>query len=1513
MKFGNVDSMSSDIFTILGFHPIVEQWFKTQFAAPSPPQRRGWPSIAKGEHTLILAPTGSGKTLAAFLWSIDKLFREAIKTDSQGFSKNTIGVHTLYISPLKALNNDIHRNLQAPLQQIRRQARKEGIPIPEIRVAVRTGDTPPHVRQSMLRKPPHILITTPESFYLMLTSTRGRELFRHVQFVIVDEIHALCTNKRGVHLSLSLERMLPLCKSQPVRIGLSATQKPLQRIAAYLGGRQFTPRRRSATARPVNIVDCGQRKHLDLKVVTPVSSFDDLPDVSVWEPVYQKLYEWIRAHKTTLVFASMRAQTEKIARRLNEIHRQMTDDPGAELALAHHGSISREIRYEIEARLKAGKIPAVIATATLELGIDIGSIDLVVHLEAPRSVSSAMQRVGRSGHLISATSKGRILVLYPSDLDDAVTMARCMHHADIEAARIPENALDVLAQHIVAEIAVKNWDFTKLFRLIQQSYCYRTLSPSNFKHVIEMLSGRFADSPLQALKARISWDKVNNRLIARRGSRMVAVLNSGTIPDRGYFGVYLKDSNIRLGEVEEEFVFESRVGETFFLGNSEWRIDSIMQSRIIVTPVAAIKPKAPFWMGDTLYRDYATSKKIGRFRQKLLEHIDRGTAENWLNATYYADRRTAENLVRYFQRQRESIDTIPTDTQFVVESTTNADGQPVFFLHAPLGARVNGAWAVALAAALERQWQTTAQYSFDDDGLMVRLPDTTEKPPLEKLFKLSPAEIEENLISALPANPIFAVQFRYNAARSLLLPRSQPKKRIPLWLQRLRAADLLQVVQQYPDFPVISETFRECLQDVFDLPILKKVIQHLNAGRIRIRFAQPSCPSPMAANIMFKFVATYLYELDKTRQPRNVAGSSQFLTEILDHAQIPAVVTPGLIRQAEMRWQHLAPEHKATSAEDLFDIIEKLGPMDVSQLAKRSRQDPKPWIAELASSRRIENIASKENDPGTEYWTVSSTEQQTHLAHKAPGNRRRILRYLSSRGPVDADRIQTDLKLSPSSVDKALQTLYRQKKVVHGQLTMGLDKTQWCDRQNFMQLYRMAIAWRRSVQAPATRKTFNRFLFEWHRINKPEQSLMECFQRYRGLRFPLQFFERNVLFSRFHQPGQAMWTEALAEIEGLISNGEIIVLSSKDNDTARRYLQFRLRGDGSIFSDPDTLCAALENVSTAAKTAFDFLNENGASYVRDVEMGTGLSRLQLQGALRELADQGLASCENYESFLMVLQSADGGDPIQTQRTEKYALNPYPNHRRPMRPSAVRKIVQEQTRMQNGRWFLTTSFAIMGKLLTESDRTTTQARLLLQRYGILVKEFYRHEKGLLPWYRIFQSLKRLEWQGEIRRGYFVEGLSGVQFAMPEALELLEKIHHQRFETDPRPLLLSCVDPALPYGGTLQWQLTGRAGYRSKIVRSPLNHLVFLNGDVVLYCESFFQRLSIFNDLPPMFWDSMKRILQDHIKMPHHLKLKNRIEIQQINGEPAGASLFSDELRKAGFEKDGNKLVLWPSTI
>ncbi|MCZ6819766.1 MAG: DEAD/DEAH box helicase, partial [Calditrichaeota bacterium] len=885
--------------TTYKFHPAIKKWFDGQFDQPSPPQAQGWPAIAAGKHTLILAPTGSGKTLAAFLWCIDEIFRGQMASGKQ---ENT-SVHTLYISPLKALNNDIHRNLQEPLQGIRRESKKAGLALLEIRALVRTGDTPAHVRQSIVKKPPHILITTPESLYLLLTSERGREIFHGLRYLIVDEIHALSNGKRGVHLSVTLERLMPLCQNEPVRIGLSATQRPLQRIAAFLGGQRHVAKSGRFEPRPVTIIDCGQRKNLDLKVISPVESFSDLPAATVWPAVINKLYEFITAHKTTLVFVNMRAQTERVARLLNQMHQEETGEPETVLALAHHGSISREARYEIEERLKAGEIPAVIATASLELGIDIGSIDLVVQLEAPRTVSGGLQRVGRSGHVLSATSKGRIIPMYPADLDDAVAMVQLMQKGEIEQTVIPENCLDVLAQQIVAEVAQRDWSRQALFRLVRQSYCYRDLSEMAFDRVLEMLAGRYAEAPLRALRSKISWDRINDRLIALRGARLHATLQGGTIPDRGYYSVYLADSNARLGEMEEEFVFESRVGHVFFLGNNEWRIEEIKNDRIMVSPVQAVKPRAPFWKGDLLYRDFETSRKIGAFRRAFIEQ----SASKPPDEKYLAsDRATLANLASYLERQGEATIVVPDDKQIVVEQFSDSADEPHLILHTCFGARVNGLWAIALAAAGEQRYGAQVQYTHDDDGLLLRSPDASEPIPIKALLTLSADDLEDLLIAALIDTPIFTIRFRYNATRALILARSQPGKRIPLWLQRLRAADLLQVVRQYPDFPILAETYRDCLHDVFDLGALRQVADALQKGELRVHYVQTPLPSPMASGLMFDFLSENLYEGDRSRLPAQAAAvSSELLADILQREAIPTIVTAEMVQQAEARWQHL--------------------------------------------------------------------------------------------------------------------------------------------------------------------------------------------------------------------------------------------------------------------------------------------------------------------------------------------------------------------------------------------------------------------------------------------------------------------------------------------------------------------------------------------------------------------------------------------------------------------------------
>jgi ATP-dependent Lhr-like helicase len=943
------------------FHPAVSAWFAQTFGQPSPPQERGWPQIAAGKNVLILAPTGSGKTLAAFLWCINDLLEQSLATDKEIFEKNYLGgIHTLYISPLKALNNDIEKNLQAPLTGIRETAAQIQLDIPQIRLLMRTGDTPSDVRQKMLKRPPHILITTPESFFIMLTSERAREMYRTVKYVIVDEIHALCGQKRGVHLSLSLERLAHLCRKDFVRIGLSATQRPLDRIAAFLGGLVQSPKSEVVGGsdffpRPVTIIDCGQKKDVDLKIISAVEDYGNLPDDSIWPAITEKLYGLIQQHRTTLIFTLMRAQAEKIAKRLNDWHRQQTR-AAEELVQAHHGSLSKEVRLEMEDKLKRGELRALAATSSLELGIDIGSIDCVVQLGSPKSVSRAMQRVGRSGHLISATSKGRFFPLYRHDIGDLAMIARGMLDGAIEETSVPENCLDVLAQQIVAAVSVDEWNPDELYQLVCQSYCYRRLSRNLFDSVLDMLSGKYPSQDMRELRPKISWDRVNNRLIARRGARQTAIMNGGTIPDRGYYGVYIAGTNIKVGEMEEEFVFESRVGDIFYLGSSEWRITSIEHDRFWVAPAHSERPRPPFWRGDFFYRDYETGLRVGEFRRQVQERMTLPEALNWLMENYAMDRWSAENLLAHFAKQIDSTGALPTAQKIIVEQFYDEVGDPRLFVHSVFGGKVNAPWAYALQNKMEELTGVEVQSQFDDDGFILRFIDTDRPPSLEALLSLSPEEIEERNVKALTTTPPFATRFRYNAARALMLPRTTLQRRMPLWQQRLRAADLLQATRKFDDFPLIIETYRDCLRDALDLESLKRVIADIQAGKITVQYVQTDVPSPFTGNLLYNFLANYMYDFNEVRlsqHARALEVNRELLHEALNSGPVPAIISPELVENAEKYWQYREPQRRARSAEDLLEIINVLGDATTEELRERCDEKLEEYLNQLQEQGRI--------------------------------------------------------------------------------------------------------------------------------------------------------------------------------------------------------------------------------------------------------------------------------------------------------------------------------------------------------------------------------------------------------------------------------------------------------------------------------------------------------------------------------------------------------------------------------
>jgi ATP-dependent helicase Lhr and Lhr-like helicase len=1488
----------------LPFHPAVSSWFLQEFGKPSPPQKKGWPVIASGKHSLILAPTGSGKTLAAFLWCINELFKTGLSTDKKIF-ENKSGIHTLYISPLKALNNDIFTNLQVPLNGIFSTASELGLGPPTIKSAVRIGDTPPHVRQAMIKKPPHILITTPESLYLLLTSEKARGLFSQLSYIIVDEIHAVANNKRGVHLGLSLERLMPLCKSEPVRIGLSATQKPLERIAFFLGGQKWHQTTGRFIKRPVTIVDCGQRKKLDLGVISPTPDFTNLPDSSVWPQVINKLYDMILEHRTTLVFVNLRAQAEKIARQLNEKFRKTSNNANGVLALAHHGSISREIRYDIEARLKKGEIPAVIATASLELGIDIGSIDLVIQLESPKTVTSALQRVGRSGHLLKSTSKGRIIPLYQSDLDDAVAITKCMLAGEIEETHIPENCLDVLSQQIVAEVALQDWSRLELYRLFRQSYCYRHLTENTFDRVVDMLSGQYEDLELRALQPRITWDKINDQLVARRGSRLLAIMNGGTIADRGYYGVYLSGNNTRLGEMEEEFVFESRVGDVFYLGNNEWRIDTITRDRLMVSPLKSPKPRAPFWKGAPFFREFSTSEKVGDFREEAVNHIQTETFDDWLAECSNSDPHIAEGLFNYFSNQRQATNSVPTSKEITVEFFRDAVEEPQIVVHSPFGGKVNGAWCLALVAHLEARYNLSVQYSYNDDGLIIRLMDVVNPPPLESLFKITANDLEELFINSVGNTPLFTILFRHCATRALLLQRSRIGKRVPLWLQRLRAADLIQAVKENKDFPIITETYRECLQDVFDVTNFKIIINRIFSGKIKLHFIETQSPSPMTSALLFRFMAEHLYEEDRMRTTNLAAQvNSDLLAEILSRDSVPRIVTLSMAKEMELYWQFLIPGRFAKDKEDVFQIINQLGPISKTELDKRSATEMDLWIAELEKSNRIKKTSTG--------WILSEHQDLFLPPFKDDKIRERLNRILLVHGPVSLEQLLNLSNHSSESIIKTLDSLVAEKQVVQGKLIVDLDSQLWCDKQNFVLLYRKAISARRKSAEPANREQFYRFLLGWNNINSNNLSVQNLVNIYSGYYFPIHFFERAILSTRIKNNIPEM-NHASKELDNFISKGELFPIAKKENNSARTKLCFTNRRQGHVVFKSSYFEEKATNLGSENNEVLQFLKNNGSSSFGDIVEGCGLAQAAVEASLTSLALLSLVSCENYKAFLTVIR------PNQT-RGEKDQKGGWHNDikrswsvghgkRGPWAPS--RSNIAERVFKHSGNWFLTSSFAVMGKQVDKISQADLQARLLLQRYGVLVKEFYRREEGLLPWYNIFQALKKMEWSGEIRRGYFIDGLSGIQFAQPQAVEFLEKLKSEM----PKDQLafISTIDPALPLGGNIKWQIKSANDEDLSITRSASNHLLFVDGNPVLYSENWGARVQTTIFFKIIHVDFLIEQLKSIMRLPANLRPRKKLELQLWDGQKMSACKYVENFIKAGFEENNGMLVLWPSAV
>ncbi|MGA7397674.1 MAG: DEAD/DEAH box helicase, partial [Solirubrobacterales bacterium] len=958
------------------FSPEVRRWFEASFDGATPAQAEGWRAISEGSSTLICAPTGSGKTLASFLWGIDSLARRPDRPP---------GVKIVYVSPLKALSYDIERNLKAPLRGIGA----------DISVALRTGDTPQSERAKMRRNPPDILITTPESLYLMLSSG-AREIFHSVEAVIVDEIHAVAATKRGAHLALTLERLDHLVqRSQPKtkepekkpktgnelssydvksiasgrgiqRIGLSATQRPLERIAKYLVGPK----------RECSVIDAGERKKLDLEIVVPVEDMSN-PVVSdqavtgpaeghmrsIWPAIYPELLSLVRQHTSTIIFVNNRRAAERLAQRLNELDEEdgeslaaslnselpnptatettakkaaelaeAGEDAGPVLARAHHGSLSHDERTQIEEQLKSGQIPCLVATSSLELGIDMGAVDLVIQVESPKSVARGLQRIGRAGHGLGETSKGRIFPKFRGDLLESAVVTQRMREGSIEETVIPTNPLDVLAQHLISMAALDNWKTRDAYDLVTSTSSFAELSEEQYENVLDMLDGRYPSDRFAELRPRIVWDRTEGTIEGRKGSRSLVVTNAGTIPDRGLYGVHLPDGR-RVGELDEEMVYEARAGQVFLLGASSWRIQEITRDRVIVIPAPGVPGAVPFWRGDGIGRPVELGKAIGAFSREAVN-----SKPEELEKSHDLDPMAAANLVSYLQEQQAATRVVPSDTTIVIERFRDEIGDWRLCVLSPYGGRVHAAWGMAIAARLRDEHGLEADAIHSDDGIAVHLPDADE-PPSSDLVMIDPEELEDLVVRELGGSALFGARFRENAARSLLIPRAYPGKRTPLWQQRLKAQSLLEVAEDFPRFPVILETYRECLQDVFDLPALQELLRGLHSRELSLVEVETPTASPFASSLLFDYVATYMYEGDTPNAERRATALSldrELLRELLGQDELRQLIEPQALIDVELSLQHLTEHGKATDRDGLQQILRRIGDLTEAEAEERT-------------------------------------------------------------------------------------------------------------------------------------------------------------------------------------------------------------------------------------------------------------------------------------------------------------------------------------------------------------------------------------------------------------------------------------------------------------------------------------------------------------------------------------------------------------------------------------------------
>ncbi len=1505
-----------------GFHPAVSSWFRDRFGEPTPPQRLGWPAIASGRNCLIVAPTGSGKTLAAFLAALDHLWTTP---------RPKPGVRILYISPLKALNQDIWRNLQVPLEEIEARSNELGNPLPMLRVGVRSGDTPSHERAAMARKPPDILITTPESLHLLLTS-RARETLRGVSHVIVDEIHAVCPNKRGVFLALLLERLEAINPQSFVRIGLSATQTPLEEVARYLGGisRGGAARAGQGTGfRPVTIIDAGWRRDLDLEVIWPRTLGRKVVAGTIWPEIEDRLLSLVSQHRSTIIFANNRRTVEKLTSRLNALadpalesdefdkiatpaEEPPDDGPGhaGRMFRAHHGSISLPERKATEEALKAGEVPAVVATASLELGIDMGAVDLVCQVESPGSVARGLQRVGRAGHVVRGVSKGRLIAKTPGDLLESAALCRAMIAGAIEPLVVPQNCLDVLAQQVIACVAMETWDVPALFDLVRSAYPFHNLSAESFESILRLISGRYPTPELRDLRARVVWDRIHNRLSPLPGTAQLALVGGGTIPDTGQYPVYLGAGGPRLGELDEEFVYERRVGEIFSLGNASWRIEQIEPHRLVVSRAEGQTAVMPFWRGESASRSSGLGEAIGVLSRQLAERLDDPSTLSWLQSECRLTPEAARSLRDYLTRQSRLAGTIPDDRTILVETFIDQTGEQSLAVLSPFGGKLHHALKLALSGVIRRRLGISPACLHSNHGLLFRLP-MMDEPPLDLFEGLTPEHAERLIREELPDTALFGLRFRQNAARSLLLPRPDPGKRAPLWLQRLRAKDLLQIARGIPDFPIVLETVRECLDDDLDVPRLRPLLEAVSSGLVRVQTRRGEIPSPFTQELIFEFTAAHLYEWDEPKRGDLPAAGSiasdLMLDPLLRGAAPPDWLDPQAVGRVENRLRHhgLPPR----SLEEMAERLRLLGDMTDSELAGPMAA----FLAELEETGRALRIEL----PGTHEparWILAEEASQYLAAFPGasdgdPEARGSIVRrFLQTHALVAAADVSARYPVEPVVAAELLELWCEQGTVVRlGEPGTALEP-RWAERGNLTEMRRATVAVRRRESIAVLPEVFADFLLRRQHVHPAERlegsSAVEAvLEQLQGYGAPAFLWESEILPRRIKDYRPAWLDELLARGNWFWRAQAAARDEPKVAFFSREFPGFSLPASpGEELPDPE-------------RRILDLLDRSGASFTVDLARLSLLDPSQTRAALRGLMLRGLVTNDRFDP------ARSGSDATLHALSEARAGR---SRGLSLRPRAPRRAVSA---VPEGRWWR----------LNDADSGSEAALLhwaevLMDRYGVLTREVVALEPGAPSWAQLAPLLSRAEWRGEIRRGYFVEGLSGLQYASDQAARELARSAASSAATDSRPggltalaasgnpdapavknspsLAVVCAaDPASIYGAGAPLDIELLEGGVARLPRSSGNFLVMRAGQPVLIIESQGRRLT---GLP---WAKRSELDLALEFVPSVLgKGRKILKVETYNGGPVAESAVAARLGELGFVRDYPGMayyVGWPS--